>query len=77
MAEVIREASKRDLFGQKYTTAEALAAALSAAGFGPVQVAKEAAWAEGFAAGKSRAMRHMSDEPNLSLNVANPYRATP
>ncbi|QOT15895.1 hypothetical protein [Paenarthrobacter sp. YJN-5] len=33
------------------------------------------AWDEGFAAGKSRAMRHMSDEPGLSLNVPNPYRS--
>lgn len=31
-------------------------------------------WDEGFATGKSRAMRHMSDEPGLSLDVPNPYR---
>lgn len=30
-------------------------------------------WQEGFNAGKSRAMRHMSDEPDLSLDVENPY----
>ena len=33
------------------------------------------AWDEGFASGKSRAMRYMSDEPSLGLHVANPYRA--
>jgi hypothetical protein len=31
-------------------------------------------WDAGFATGKSRAMRMMSDEPTLSLNVENPYR---
>lgn len=31
-------------------------------------------WCEGFTTGKSRAMRHMSDEPELSLDVPNPYR---
>lgn len=31
-------------------------------------------WDAGFAAGKSRAMRHMSDEPGLSLKADNPYR---
>lgn len=30
-------------------------------------------WQEGFNAGKSRAMRHMSDEPGLSLDMENPY----
>lgn len=32
------------------------------------------AWDEGFTSGKSRAMRHMSDEPNLPLTAPNPYR---
>lgn len=32
------------------------------------------AFNHGVAAGKSRAMRHMSDEPGLSLDVENPYR---
>lgn len=32
------------------------------------------AWDEGYRAGKSRAMRHMSDEPNLPLAAPNPYR---
>lgn len=36
---------------------------------------KADAWDEGFATGKSRAMRHMSDEPGLPLDVPNPYRA--
>lgn len=31
------------------------------------------AWQEGFNTGKSRAMRHMSDEPDLPLDVENPY----
>lgn len=31
------------------------------------------AWEEGFATGTSRAMRYMSDEPHLSLQVVNPY----
>lgn len=31
-------------------------------------------WDRAFAAGKSRAMRHMSDEPALPLAVPNPYR---
>lgn len=31
------------------------------------------AWCQGFSAGKSRAMRHMSDEPGLSLDAPNPY----
>jgi len=35
----------------------------------------EAAWGEGFATGKSRAMRHMSDEPSLPLTAPNPYTA--
>jgi hypothetical protein len=39
MAEVIRETLKRDLFGQAYTTADHLADALMAAGFGPVKAA--------------------------------------
>ena len=39
-----------------------------------IEEAKAEAWAQGFASGKSRAMRAMSDEPNLSLNVPNPYR---
>lgn len=34
-------------------------------------------WDQGFATGKSRAMRHMSDEPNLSLEVENPFRKEP
>lgn len=36
---------------------------------------KAEAWDKGFASGKSRAMRHMSDEPTLSLDAPNPYRA--
>lgn len=51
------------------------AAMLSAAGFGLVREAQAAAWDEGLASGKSRAMRHMSDEPNLPLSAPNPYRA--
>ena len=31
-------------------------------------------WDEGKAAGMSRAMRKMSDEPNFSLDIPNPYR---
>lgn len=42
MAEVIREATKRDMFGQKYTTAEDLAAALTAAGYPKLLAAVEA-----------------------------------
>ena len=34
------------------------------------------AWDEGERTGRSRAMRHMSDEPNLPLVASNPYRAT-
>jgi hypothetical protein len=30
-------------------------------------------WDKGFASGKSRAMRHMSDEPDLPLAMSNPY----
>jgi len=37
--------------------------------------AKANAWDEGFASGKSRAMRYMSDEPNLPLSAPNPYRS--
>ena len=36
-------------------------------------LARRQAWQEGFDAGKSRAMRAMSDEPHLSLYVPNPY----
>jgi hypothetical protein len=50
------------------------AAALSAAGFGLVADAKAEAWDHGFASGKSRAMRAMSDEPSLPLTAPNPYR---
>lgn len=57
--------------------AEIFAAALSAAGFGLVADAKAEAWGQGFASGKSRAMRAMSDEPGLPLTMPNPYRATP
>ncbi|WMI33002.1 hypothetical protein SEA_PEGGYLEG03_61 [Arthrobacter phage PeggyLeg03] len=32
------------------------------------------AWDSGFVSGKSRAMRHMSDEPSLPLSEPNPYR---
>jgi cytochrome c556 len=35
------------------------------------------AWDEGNATGSSRAMRHMSDEPALSITSPNPYRANP
>lgn len=51
-----------------------LADALSAAGFGLVADAKAEAWDRGFASGKSRAMRAMSDEPSLPLTAPNPYR---
>jgi hypothetical protein len=50
------------------------AAVLSAAGFGLVADAKAEAWDRGFASGKSRAMRAMSDEPSLPLTAPNPYR---
>lgn len=49
---------------------EARAALAAAAPFIAAQ-----AWDEGMRAGKSRAMRHMSDEPGLSLNIPNPYRS--
>ena len=38
--------------------------------------AKHEAWDQGRRTGSSRAMRMMSDEPGLSLEVANPYRKT-
>jgi hypothetical protein len=41
-----------------------------------LEEAKAEAWQQGFATGKSRAMRHMSDEPNLPLTAPNPYRTT-
>lgn len=53
---------------------EEMNAALSAAGFGPVREARAGAWDKGFATGKSRAMRAMSDEPHMSLYAPNPYR---
>jgi hypothetical protein len=31
------------------------------------------AYDQGFRSGKSKAMRHMSDEPGLSLEIKNPY----
>jgi len=33
----------------------------------------KAAYHAGFVSGKSKAMRHMSDEPHLSLDEDNPY----
>ena len=36
-----------------------------------------AIYEEGYNAGRSRAMRHMSDEPNLSLEISNPYAWVP
>jgi hypothetical protein len=38
-----------------------------------LQDVKRAAWAEGNATGRSRAMRMMSDEPELSILAPNPY----
>lgn len=41
---------------------------------GPPENKAAKAYDEGYRAGKSRAMRHMSDEPELSLEMgANPY----
>ena len=57
------------------TEDKAIAETILAAGFGLVQEAGAVAWDEGFASGKSRAMRHMSDEPGLPLSAPNPYRA--
>lgn len=45
---------------------------------GPPENKLAKAYEEGFRAGKSKAMRHMSDEPNLSLELGvNPYEAKP
>jgi len=45
---------------------------------GPPSNRPAKAYEEGFRAGKSKAMRHMSDEPNLSLELGvNPYEAKP
>lgn len=33
-------------------------------------------WKSGFDSGKSRAMRFMSDEPGLSLDVENPFEVS-
>jgi hypothetical protein len=41
-----------------------------------LEEAKAEAWQQGFATGKSRAMRHMSDELNLPLTAPNPYHRT-
>lgn len=38
-----------------------------------IRKAKEAAWDEGYTSGHSRAMRYMSDEPNVAP-ASNPYR---
>lgn len=54
-----------------HNDADAICAALTAAA--PFIAAQ--AWDEGMRAGKSRAMRHMSDEPGLSLSIPNPYKS--
>lgn len=42
-----------------------------------VRLRERRAWEHGFATGKSRAMRYMSDEPGLSLDVSNPHDEAP
>ncbi|AYN57844.1 hypothetical protein HOU49_gp57 [Arthrobacter phage Eileen] len=64
----LRKALAGHLFdGESLSTREAIRAEL-------LKELQAEAWDRGFASGKSRAMRHMSDEPNLPLTAPNPYR---
>jgi hypothetical protein len=69
-------------FGSRNRSSEMLTSRISRTGQMPYAVlfnpeaplvSRHDAWERGFASGKSRAMRHMSDEPHLPLTAPNPY----